>query len=95
MDAQGKLTKTEGTWCFWSPEMCKNEPFSGYSSDIWAAGICLYVFVTGFLPFYSDIPTDLFEMIEKASITYPDSLSEELKTILRDVLNAGPAKRSR
>ena len=75
--------------------MCKAEPFSGYSSDMWAAGICLYVFVTGLLPFYSENPTDLFEMIEKAEIGYPGTMSEDLKGVLRDVLNSDPTKRSR
>ena len=27
MASQGKLTKTEGTWCFWSPEMTQVDPF--------------------------------------------------------------------
>ena len=94
MDAQGKLTKTEGTWCFWSPEMCKSEPFSGYSADIWAAGICLYVFVTGELPFYSEIPTELFDMIEKAEIEYPSSISDDLKVVLKAILNSNPSARS-
>ncbi|GMI05349.1 hypothetical protein TrLO_g4117 [Triparma laevis f. longispina] len=94
MDAQGKLTKTEGTWCFWSPEMCKSEPFSGYSADIWAAGVCLYVFVTGKLPFYDENPTDLFDKIETAVIDYPTTLSDDLKDILQNLLNPEPSKRS-
>lgn len=29
----GLLTKTEGTWCFWSPEMCEGQrAFSGYAA---------------------------------------------------------------
>ena len=36
MSELGKLTKTEGTWCFWSPEMCAEDSlvFSGYACDI-------------------------------------------------------------
>ena len=62
MSHSGLLMKTEGTWCFWSPEMCKMDggSFSGYAADIWAAGVCLYVFVTGTLPFYSDDPSELY-----------------------------------
>ena len=43
---KGMLKKTEGTWCFWSPEMCSTDStgFSGYSADLWAAGVCLYIF---------------------------------------------------
>jgi serine/threonine protein kinase len=33
----GLMTKTEGTWAFWSPEMCEGgKAFSGYAADIWA-----------------------------------------------------------
>ncbi len=34
----GLLTKTEGTWCFWSPEMCNKNTteFSGFAADLWA-----------------------------------------------------------
>ena len=94
MVTQGKLTKTEGTWCFWSPEMCKNEPFSGYVADIWAAGICLFVFVTGKLPFYAESPTDLFDMITDQDINYPGSMSSEIKDILCKVLCKDPHARS-
>ena len=45
----GILKQTEGTYPFYSPEMCdKNNTFSGYASDIWAAGICLYIFASHF-----------------------------------------------
>ncbi|EEC44381.1 predicted protein, partial [Phaeodactylum tricornutum CCAP 1055/1] len=63
MSNDGLLTKTEGTWAFWSPEMCEGGHFSGYAADIWAAGVCLYIFVTGKLPFFSNVPLDLFDMI--------------------------------
>lgn len=37
--------------------------FSGYAADLWAAGICLFAFSTGQLPFYSEDQMELFEMI--------------------------------
>lgn len=63
MSRRGMLTKLEGTWCFYSPEMCgvssfieddksTRLSFSGYAADVWAAGVCLYIFVTGKLPFF-------------------------------------------
>jgi len=136
MNDQGKLTKTEGTWCFWSPEMCKvsrregrrtrgavaaddsilhrnatnartstsarssphtssqSEPFSGYVADIWAAGICLYVFVTGKLPHYHENPTDLFDLIADEAITYPKTLSDEILDCFSKVLEKDPLKRA-
>ena len=92
----GMLSKTEGTWCFWSPEMCQgSQSFSGYAADMWAAGICLYIFVTGKLPFYSEIPHDLFDMISKAEIDYSNlGLSDSLVELLKMCLEKDPNKRA-
>jgi [calcium/calmodulin-dependent protein kinase] kinase len=91
----GMLTKTEGTWCFWSPEMCLGKKFSGYAADMWAAGVCLYIFVTGKLPFYSEIPTDLFEIISEAKIDYEGlNLSSEIIDLLKRCLEKDPDKRA-
>jgi serine/threonine protein kinase len=92
----GMLTKTEGTWCFWSPEMCEgSQKFSGYAADMWAAGVCLYIFVTGKLPFYSEIPTDLFECISDVNLNYDElNLSSELVDLIQWCLERDPEKRA-
>jgi serine/threonine protein kinase len=62
----GLLRDTSGTWCFWAPEMCNDNDvlaYSGYAADVWAAGVCLFVFTYGFLPFYHQQPLPLFELI--------------------------------
>lgn len=98
MAESGMLTRTEGTCCFWAPEMCSTKSsrsFSGYASDMWASGICLYIFVTGKLPFYSIAPLDLFEMIEKSEIQYSDlGLSDPLIDLLKCCLNQDPNRRA-
>jgi len=97
MSHRGLLTKTEGTWCFWSPEMCgeTSAPFSGYAADVWAAGVCLYIFVTGRLPFYSEVPTELFEMICEADVEYGSmEMSPSLISLLRMLLDKDPDKRA-
>lgn len=92
----GMLSRTEGTWCFWSPEMCAgSQAFSGYAADMWAAGVCLYIFVTGLLPFYSEVPTELFEKISAAEISYEGmGLSEEMIDLLKKCLERDPDKRA-
>lgn len=93
----GILSKTEGTWCFWSPEMCgKNSQFSGYSADMWAAGICLFIFTTGKIPFFSMAPLSLFEMIAKAEVPYDEhpNMSDGLKNLLQNMLTKNPAERA-
>ena len=96
MANHGLLTKTEGTWCFWSPEMCEgSQAFSGYAADMWAAGVCLYIFVTGKLPFYSEVPTELFEQISSSEIKYEGlGLSHSLVDLLKRCLEKDPAKRA-
>ena len=96
MAGSGMLSKTEGTWCFWSPEMCEgSQSFSGYAADMWAAGVCLYIFVTGKLPFYSEVPHELFEMIASADVPYAGlGLSNSLVDLLRRCLEKDPNKRA-
>ena len=94
---KGMLKKTEGTWCFWSPEMCsvENKGFSGYSSDLWAAGVCLYIFATGTLPFFSMVPSTLFDDIAAGEVSYEGlDLSPELKDLLCKLLDKDPSTRA-
>merc|ERR1719491_291054 len=97
---KGMLNRTEGTYCFWSPEMCSidSSGFSGYASDLWAAGICLYIFASGRLPFFSKLPSDLFAHLAKAAVPYEDEglqlFSPDLKDLLTKVLTRDPKKRA-
>lgn len=97
MPQHGLMTKTEGTWAFWSPEMCdgSGKAFSGYAADLWAAGVCLYIFVTGKLPFYDEAPAILMEQIRKANVPYEGlGLSNELVDLLKMALHKDPEQRA-
>lgn len=39
--------RTMGTPAFLAPEMCTGDPYLGEVADIWALGICLYMFIYG------------------------------------------------
>ena len=95
---RGMLKKTEGTYCFWSPEMCtaeSNGGFSGYTADLWAAGVCLYIFTTGTLPFFSLQPGELFDLIESAKVKYEGlGLSNKLIDLLGKLLDNDPKNRA-
>eukprot|EP00586_Coscinodiscus_wailesii_P015150 CAMPEP_0172508528 /NCGR_PEP_ID=MMETSP1066-20121228/212730_1 /TAXON_ID=671091 /ORGANISM="Coscinodiscus wailesii, Strain CCMP2513" /LENGTH=410 /DNA_ID=CAMNT_0013286539 /DNA_START=168 /DNA_END=1400 /DNA_ORIENTATION=- len=50
---------TCGKWSYMSPEIMKNEePFDGYAVDMWAAGVILFVMLTGFPPWDRPCRTD-------------------------------------
>lgn len=69
--------------------------FSGYSADLWAAGVCLYIFTTGMLPFFSHFPSELFDLIAKAEVHYEGlGLSDQLKNLLSKLLTKDASTRA-
>jgi serine/threonine protein kinase len=95
--SSGLLQKTEGTLFFYSPEMCASEKsvFSGYSADLWAAGVCLHTFITGKLPFFSLNPGELFDMILSKEVEYDTlDLSNNSKSLLQKLLVKDPSLRA-
>ena len=42
---------TAGTFSFLAPECCSGSAFSPFTADVWAAGVTLYCFLVGKLPF--------------------------------------------
>lgn len=50
---------TCGKWIYMSPEVYKNqEPFDGFAVDMWAAGVILFLMLTGFPPWERACQTD-------------------------------------
>ena len=50
---------TCGKWIYMSPEIYRNkEPFDGFAVDMWAAGVILFLMVTGFPPWERAAQTD-------------------------------------
>ena len=92
----GNLMKREGTYFFWSPEMCnaKSGLFSGYTSDLWAVGVCLNIFVSGEVPFYDDDPCVLFELISAGETSFNHNLSSRVKDLLSRLLQKHPDSRA-
>ena len=85
--SRAQMFETQGTYCFWAPEMVDVEhSFNAYACDLWAAGICFYIFLTGQVPFYDDAVTDLFEKIRKADLDIDSDLSDDAKRLLKGLL---------
>jgi serine/threonine protein kinase len=50
---------TCGKWIYMSPEVYQNQhPFDGYAVDMWAAGVILFLMLTGFPPWERACQTD-------------------------------------
>ena len=67
---QGKklLSMFCGTPSYMSPELVKKQDYDGFSSDIWACGVCLFVMVNGTFPFKGNQDRFLFQQIMKGDI---------------------------
>lgn len=79
---------------YMSPEIYANiENFDGFAVDLWAAGVILYIMVTGFPPY--DVPTmsdDRFQIIAQGGLVrqlqaWEIRLSEELGHLLQWMLS--------
>ncbi|KAL3157474.1 hypothetical protein ABBQ32_011938 [Trebouxia sp. C0010 RCD-2024] len=71
--------ESEGTWegpvngtpAFRPPETLTASGRLTRKVDVWAAGVCLYVWVWGCLPFQGDSIPDMFNAIKEKPLTFP------------------------
>ena len=91
---KGQLLKTGcGSPCYVPPEMIKEVGYNGALTDIWSAGVILYLMLCGNLPFYHDDNQILYEKILSGKYESPSHLSEDAKDILSKLLEVDPKKR--
>lgn len=85
---------------YMSPEVAANsEPFDGFSIDLWAAGVILYIMLTGFPPYDQANRTDQrFDLIVQGRLVeqlrkWDIKLSDEAGNLLQNMLQLNPKKR--
>eukprot|EP00928_Gymnodinium_smaydae_P025851 TRINITY_DN20478_c0_g1_i1.p1 TRINITY_DN20478_c0_g1~~TRINITY_DN20478_c0_g1_i1.p1 ORF type:complete len:270 (+),score=58.85 TRINITY_DN20478_c0_g1_i1:264-1073(+) len=63
MDSSFVVRGTDGTYAFYSPEMCGSDyaGHDGRKADVWALGISLWAFLFGTVPFYN---TDIVQLLD-------------------------------
>ena len=91
---KGQLLKTGcGSPCYIPPEMIKEERYNAEKTDIWSAGIILYLMLCGHLPFYEEDNQLMFDKIIKGDYEIPKFLSDEARDIIKKILEVDPEKR--
>jgi len=85
---------------YMSPEvMANNEPFDGFAIDLWAAGVILYIMLTGFPPYDQANRTDQrFELIVTGRLmeqlrNWDINLSDEAGDLMQNMLQLHPKNR--
>lgn len=98
--SQELMTEQCGTPAYIAPEILKDRGYKGFGVDIWSLGVCLYAMLYGTVPFKGSNMSELHQLIMKAKYTLKDEtkkgqspLSEEVKGLLRLLLEPNPEKR--
>lgn len=83
-----------GTPDYLPPEVILAQPHS-FTADYWSLGAMIFEFVTGVPPFHRDTETETFAAILAGQIDWSelDEFSDELKSLIRGLLNQDPSKR--
>lgn len=82
-----------GSAMYAAPELMKGIPYTGYASDIWAIGVCLYALVTGGYPFFSENRQMMLEKITKHTPKIPRHVSPECSNLILTLLNKNADQR--
>lgn len=98
-----RLMKPQGT-CgkhnYMSPEIFRNtEPFDGFAIDLWAAGVILYIMLTGFPPYdQASMVDQRFELIVNGKLlqqlrAWEIDVSDEAGDLMQSMLQLDPRHR--
>jgi serine/threonine-protein kinase 11 len=95
-DAEGRITRTVGSPAFQAPEIARgNGVFLGRKVDAWAAGVTLYMMLTGEAPFKGANQFELFRNISQGTFSMPSHLiDEECQDLLRRLMEPDPERRA-
>ena len=82
-----------GTPSYMAPEIVGKRENPGAAADVWAAGVLLFVMLTGNYPFKSASDRELYRLILKGKFEVPLGISQTGKNLLRKILQTDPKKR--
>jgi len=85
-----------GTPYYVAPEILVSEGYD-HKIDTWAAGVLLYVLLSGRLPFSGDTDVELFRAIMETELVWKkpqfDTVSEEAKDLITKLVTKDPKQR--
>jgi serine/threonine protein kinase len=91
------LTVSCGTLEYAAPELLRPRGQVFYKPeaiDVWSAGVCLFAFVTGTLPFDSCSDEDFIATVKDPNALHvPMHISPALQQLIASLLNVDPAQR--
>eukprot|EP01069_Polyplicarium_translucidae_P003579 Polyplicarium_translucidae@DN2356_c0_g1_i2.p2 len=99
VESDGSIWDAEGTRCFTPPECLdpgqKGEGVDGYKRDMWSAGVMLYCWLCGKLPFWSDNSVELIGRIITDPLTFPEDvpLTDDARRFIGALLEKDPRHR--
>jgi len=84
-----------GTKLYLSPEAWSGSSFRGKPADIWAAGVTLYYFLYGKVPFPPKIGQDIKDIILTKELEFPDNreIDPEAVNLIKACLDKDPNQR--
>jgi serine/threonine protein kinase len=82
-----------GSPAYAAPELMTGTPYTGYASDAWAIGICLYLLVTGAYPFWSENRSMMRHAILRETPKIHKHISHECGDLILSLLNKNPNDR--
>ena len=88
-----EISGAVGTAAFLAPEIARGGRARGKPSDVWSLGVCLYYIVRGEVPFRGDSVAEVSRRIVEEEVTFPDSASPELASLLAGLLRKNPDER--
>lgn len=81
-----------GTPQYIAPEILKGDPYTK-AVDWWSLGLLIYEMISGYGPFYTENEAEMYNLILRAPVEYPDWFTADAASFVSSLLNRDPAAR--